>query len=70
MPKLGLNVLRHHMAYLRPEVVVFSFVSDAVSDEDETAMAEALLVETPAEDDVRQWVGMGTTLSDGVGGNS
>ena len=40
----------HHTAYLRSEVV-FSFASDAVSDENKTAVSAALLVVATADDD-------------------
>ena len=40
---------------MRPDVVVFSFASDAVSDEDKTALAVALLVEEATADDDARW---------------
>ena len=68
--RLYQNLVRNHavdknMAQVRPwtscfttmraDVVVFSFASDAVSDEDKTALAVALLVEEPTADDVVSW---------------
>ena len=40
---------------LRPDVVVFSFASDAVSDEDKTVLTVALLVEEVTTDDDVSW---------------
>ena len=45
-----MDVIRHHTTYLSPEVV-FSFASDAGSNEDKTAMTAALLAEVAKADD-------------------
>ena len=39
----ALSVMRRHMAYLRPETVVLSLASSAVTDPEKETMATALL---------------------------
>ena len=65
----ALNVMRRHTAYLRPETVVFSLASDAVSEEDKASKAAALLAKEVSEDDAPLVIDSCTSLCHLVDGS-
>ena len=69
----ALAVMRRHMAYMRPETVVLSLTSEAVSAEEKAEMALKLLskpVCDDAEDTILQYVDADSRLADFVDGSS